>query len=84
MGQDAEEADAEEIIEIASKATLSEQQKQVQENIHYQVKNLCSSMDEILLADIDKTKELNESRSESRKDNNVPAADKPSESSQYV
>lgn len=81
MGRNAEEADAEEIIEIAGKATLFEQQKQVQENIHYQVQNFCSSMDEILLTDFDKTKEeLNKPGSESRRDNNVSAADKPSES----
>ncbi|KAJ0266130.1 hypothetical protein HA466_0001760 [Hirschfeldia incana] len=61
LGRDAEEADAEEIIEMAGKATLSEQQKQVQENIHYQLENFCASMDEILLPD----------------DNNVPTADKP-------
>ncbi|XP_010491453.1 PREDICTED: uncharacterized protein LOC104769030 [Camelina sativa] len=77
LGRDAEEADAEEIIEIASKATLSEQQKQVQENIHYQVENFCSSMDEILLTHIDKAKELHESGSESRMENKVPTADKP-------
>ncbi|EOA23103.1 hypothetical protein CARUB_v10003896mg, partial [Capsella rubella] len=76
LGRDAEEADAEEIIEIASKATLSEQQKQVQENIHYQVEKFCSSMDEILLAHIDKAKELHESGSESRREKDVPIAEK--------
>lgn len=92
MGRDAEEADAEEIIEMAAKATLSEQQNQVQENIHYQVENFCSLMDEILLPDINKTEELNESESESRsppcksspsfaigRENNDPTADKPGE-----
>lgn len=66
LGRDAEEADAEEIIEMAGKATLSEQQKQVQENIHYQLENFCASMDEILLLlpHKDKTEELNESGSE--------------------
>ncbi|AED91276.1 putative SET domain-containing protein [Arabidopsis thaliana] len=77
LGRDAEEADAEEIIEMAGKATFSEQQKQVQENIHYQLQNFCSSMNEILLTNIDKTKDLNEPGSESRRDNIVPAADKP-------
>ncbi|KAL1196732.1 hypothetical protein V5N11_024553 [Cardamine amara subsp. amara] len=90
LGRDAEEADAEEIIEIAGKATLSEQQKQVHENIHYQVENFCSLMDEILLPHFDKTDELNESESESRspprktglsfaigRENNVTTADKP-------
>ncbi|XP_010452810.1 PREDICTED: uncharacterized protein LOC104734847 isoform X2 [Camelina sativa] len=64
LGRDAEEADAEEIIEIASKATLSERHKQVHENIHYQVENFCSSMDEILLTHIDKAKELHDSTAE--------------------
>ncbi|XP_010258693.1 PREDICTED: uncharacterized protein LOC104598359 isoform X2 [Nelumbo nucifera] len=49
LGRDAEEADAEEIIDMASKAPLADQQKQVQENIHYQIKTFCTSMDEILL-----------------------------------
>lgn len=61
LGREAEETDAEEIIEMAGKATLSEQQKQVQENIHYQVENFCSLMDGILLSDVRK----NESGSQS-------------------
>jgi hypothetical protein len=52
LGREAEETDAEEIIEMAGKATLSEQQKQVQENIHYQVEKFCSLMDGILLPDV--------------------------------
>ena len=71
LGRDAEEADAEEIIEMAGKATLSEQQKQVQENIHYQLESFCASMDEILLPHNDRTEEL--------KDDDVPTADKPCE-----
>ncbi|ESQ40769.1 hypothetical protein EUTSA_v10013838mg [Eutrema salsugineum] len=58
LGRDAEEADAEEIIEMAGKATLSEQEKQVQENIHYQLEKFCASMDEILLPDSDKTNDF--------------------------
>ncbi|CAH8281931.1 unnamed protein product [Eruca vesicaria subsp. sativa] len=80
LGRDAEEADAEEIIEMAGKATFSEQQRQVQENIHYQLQNFCASMDEILLLRNDKTHELNESGLETfaiGKDDNVPTADKP-------
>ncbi|CAN8236958.1 unnamed protein product [Cochlearia groenlandica] len=65
LGRDAEEADAEEIIEIAGKSNFSEQQKQVQENIHCQVQNFCSSMDEILLPDFAKAKDRNESGSRS-------------------
>lgn len=44
----ANEKDADEIIEMANKASVSDQQKQVQENIHVQVKNICGSMDDIL------------------------------------
>ena len=35
---------------MASKASLSDQQKQVQENIHSQIKTFCMLMDDILLA----------------------------------
>ncbi|XP_018485344.1 uncharacterized protein LOC108855914 [Raphanus sativus] len=48
LGREAVETDAEEIIEMAGKTSLSEQQKQVQDNIHYQVENFCSLMDGIL------------------------------------
>ncbi|XP_021735428.1 uncharacterized protein LOC110702085 [Chenopodium quinoa] len=49
IGKDADEADVEEIIDLANKASLADQQKQVQENIHSQIKNFCTFMDEILL-----------------------------------
>ncbi|XP_057477689.1 uncharacterized protein LOC130765310 isoform X1 [Actinidia eriantha] len=58
LGRDADETDAEEIINMAGKASLADQQKQVQENIHTQLKMLCKGMDEILLPD---TKSINES-----------------------
>ncbi|KAF2600987.1 hypothetical protein F2Q68_00012412 [Brassica cretica] len=45
---------AEEIIEMAGKTSLSEQQRQVQENIHHIVENFCSLMDGILLPDVSK------------------------------
>ncbi|XP_052144257.1 uncharacterized protein LOC127763560 [Oryza glaberrima] len=51
LGANAEEKDAEEIIDMASKASVSEQQKQVQENVHYQLTNMCQAMDSILLPD---------------------------------
>ncbi|XP_075666291.1 uncharacterized protein LOC142636098 isoform X2 [Castanea sativa] len=51
LGRDAEEADAEEIIEMASKAFLADQQKLVQENIHAQIKSFSMSIYEILLPD---------------------------------
>ncbi|MED6224289.1 hypothetical protein PIB30_082614 [Stylosanthes scabra] len=49
LGKNAEEADAEEIIEMADKASFEVQQMQVQENVHSQIKSFCTSMDEILL-----------------------------------
>ncbi|KAK9275779.1 hypothetical protein L1049_023048 [Liquidambar formosana] len=58
LGRDADEADAEEIIDMAGKASVADQQKQVQENIHSQIKTFCTSMDEILLPDIKKVNEL--------------------------
>ncbi|XP_020570673.1 uncharacterized protein LOC110017866 isoform X2 [Phalaenopsis equestris] len=51
LGRNADEKDAEEIIEMASKASVADQQRQVQENIHYQIKNICSQMDDILKPD---------------------------------
>nr|XP_043625205.1 uncharacterized protein LOC122596656 [Erigeron canadensis] len=51
IGKDAEEADVEEIINIASTAALVDQERQVQENIHTQITNFCKSMDQILLPD---------------------------------
>lgn len=37
---------------MASKASFADQQKQVQENIHSQVTNFCTSMEEILRPDV--------------------------------
>ncbi|KAL3501854.1 hypothetical protein ACH5RR_036303 [Cinchona calisaya] len=57
LGKNADEADAEEIIDMASKASLTDQQKQVQENIHSQIKTFCKTMDDIIppnLQSIDK------------------------------
>lgn len=51
LGRNAEEADAEEIIDMANKASLDDQQKQVHENVHYQVTSFCRYMDDILLPD---------------------------------
>ncbi|KAL1553641.1 hypothetical protein AAHA92_14291 [Salvia divinorum] len=51
LGKHAEEADADEIIEMGSKANLEEQQKQVQENIHEQISTFCKYMDDILRPD---------------------------------
>ncbi|XP_050232417.1 uncharacterized protein LOC126681080 [Mercurialis annua] len=52
LGRDVQEADAEEIIEMANKAHVVDQQKQVQENIHSQIEKFCSSMNKILLPDV--------------------------------
>ncbi|XP_076881873.1 uncharacterized protein LOC143530138 [Bidens hawaiensis] len=49
VGKDAEETDIEEIINMASKSDLADQEKQVQENIHSQITNFCTFMDNILL-----------------------------------
>ena len=51
LGQEADEKDAEEIIEMATKASVSDQQKQVQDNVHDQIKILCGAMDEVLIPD---------------------------------
>ncbi|XP_077247120.1 uncharacterized protein LOC143886851 [Tasmannia lanceolata] len=51
LGKNADETDAEEIIDMASKASVVDQQKQVQENIHSQIQTFCKSMDDILLPD---------------------------------
>ncbi|XWS63302.1 hypothetical protein CRYUN_Cryun06bG0083700 [Craigia yunnanensis] len=57
LGKNADEADVEEIIDMASKASVADQQKQVQENIHYQIKKFCTAMNEILLPDTYELKE---------------------------
>lgn len=49
MGKNASETDAEEIIEMASKASVADQQMLVQENVHSQIKAFCTLMDEVLL-----------------------------------
>lgn len=49
LGRNADEADAEVIINMATNASLTEQQKQVQENIHEQIKLFSMHMDGILL-----------------------------------
>ncbi|KAB2623997.1 hypothetical protein D8674_015657 [Pyrus ussuriensis x Pyrus communis] len=54
LGRDADEADVDEIIDMANKASIADQQKQVQENIHLQIKNFCVSMHEVLLPDVKK------------------------------
>ncbi|CAK7337997.1 unnamed protein product [Dovyalis caffra] len=65
LGRNAEEADAEEIIEMAGKASVDDQQKQVQENIHFQITNFCTAMNEILLPDVAKRNENDEAPAQS-------------------
>ncbi|VAI58828.1 unnamed protein product [Triticum turgidum subsp. durum] len=61
LGEHSEEKDAEEIIDLASKASVTDQQKQVQGNVHYQLKHICKSMDNILRPD---TKDPSQSSSD--------------------
>ncbi|XP_078440463.1 C5orf35 [Wolffia australiana] len=63
LGKNAEEKDAEEIIDLACKASVSDQQKQVQDNVHTQVKALCGAMDEILLPDSNSCSNIDNSSS---------------------
>lgn len=65
MGKDADEVDVDEIIDMANKASIDDQQKQVQENIHLQIKSFCMSMDELLLPDIKNKNEVTESPKQS-------------------
>ncbi|GMP84507.1 hypothetical protein CsSME_00038007 [Camellia sinensis var. sinensis] len=64
LGRNADESDAEAIIDMAGKASLADQQKQVQENIYSQIKTFCASMDEILLPDSKSINESSESTSQ--------------------
>ncbi|XP_044489495.1 uncharacterized protein LOC123213929 isoform X2 [Mangifera indica] len=65
LGRDADETDADEIINMASKASLADQEKQVQENIHSQLEKFCISMNRILLPDTSKESETVESSNQS-------------------
>lgn len=64
LGRNADEKDAEEIIDMAGKASLADQQKQVQDNIHSQIKTFSMRMDEILLPDSNSINESAESNSQ--------------------
>lgn len=66
LGRDANDADIDEIIDMASKAPLADQQGQVQENIYSQIKNFCTSMDDILHPDLKTTEEPIRSSTEKR------------------
>ncbi|CAK7337994.1 unnamed protein product [Dovyalis caffra] len=60
LGRISKEADAKEIIGMASKASFADQQKQVHENIHFQITNFCKAMNEILLHNVTKRREKDE------------------------
>ncbi|KAI4328632.1 hypothetical protein L6164_020968 [Bauhinia variegata] len=68
LGKNADEADADEIIDMASKASVIDQQTQVQENVHSQISEFCMFMDEILLP---KEKMTGDITSESSQQSNV-------------
>ncbi|MED6195659.1 hypothetical protein PIB30_039995 [Stylosanthes scabra] len=74
LGRNAEAADAEEIIEMADKASVDVQQMQVQENVHSQIKSFCTSMDEILLQN---EKLVNDPFELSRQANVLPPTNNP-------
>ena len=69
LGKSADEANVEEIIEMANKASFADQQMQVQENVHSQIKAFCTFMDEILLPD---KKMVNDFSELSRQTNTLP------------
>lgn len=69
MGKNADEADAEEIIEIANKASFADQQMQVKENVHSQIKAFCTYMDEMLLPN---EKRVNDPMELSQQENSSP------------
>ena len=75
MGENANEADAEEIIKMASKASFVDQQMQVQENVHSQIKAFCTCMNEILVS---KEKMVNGPLELSQQANTSPLRGKPS------
>ena len=45
---------------MASKASLTNQQKQVQENIHSQIETFCTTMDDIVLPNLQSTEKAHE------------------------
>ncbi|XP_015952668.1 uncharacterized protein LOC107477200 isoform X1 [Arachis duranensis] len=73
LGKNAEEADAEEIIEMADKASVEVQQMQVQENVHFQIKSFSTSMDKILLRN---EMGVNDPLELSRQENALPHCDR--------
>jgi pyrroloquinoline quinone (PQQ) biosynthesis protein C len=69
LGENADEKDAEEIIDLASKASVADQEKQVQDNVHYQLSDMCQTMDSILRPDVinDPSNDPSEAQSHSRR-----------------
>eukprot|EP01018_Ginkgo_biloba_P011470 Gb_02119 [translate_table: standard] len=54
------EKDAKEICDLASRTSFNDQQKQVQGNIHFQIKAICGAMDDILVMEVQKEKPKDE------------------------
>jgi len=52
--RNAREKDADEICNLAARMTFDDQQKQVQENVHGQIQDICRVMDDILVAQKEK------------------------------
>lgn len=52
------EKDADEICNLAARMTFDDQQKQVQENVHGQIQDICRVMDDILVPDAQKEKPI--------------------------
>lgn len=66
LGRNADKAVAKDIIEMANKSYVAELQKKIQENIHFQITNFCTAMNDILLPD---------ARKRSRKEEAPPQSD---------
>ncbi|KAK9106322.1 hypothetical protein Syun_022333 [Stephania yunnanensis] len=67
LGNNANETDAEEIIDMASKTPLTDQQALVQENIHSQIRDFCTLMNDVL-----RPKKISESHSSSSGASELP------------
>ncbi|KAJ6353518.1 hypothetical protein OIU76_002520 [Salix suchowensis] len=66
LGRNADKAVTKDIIEMANKSYAAELQKKIQENIHFQITNFCTAMNDILLPD---------ARKRSRKEEAPPQSD---------
>ncbi|KAJ6737039.1 C5ORF35 [Salix viminalis] len=60
LGRNADKAVAKDISEMANKSYVAELQKKIQENIHFQITNFCTAMNDILLPDARKRRRKEE------------------------